>query len=81
MAFDVENPIGSGTDAELLVLVRAAIVSVTMHGQEYVIRGRTFRRADLAELRALEASLQSRVSASSASSGSRDNFATRQRAV
>lgn len=81
MAFDVENPIGSGSDAELLVLVRAAIVSVTMHGQEYWIRGRKFMRADLAELRTLEASLQSRVAASAATSGSRDNFATRQRAV
>ena len=81
MAFDIQNDVGSGTDAELLVLVRASIATVVMHGQAYGQRGRVFTRANLDELRKLEESLTIRISAASASAGSRDNFATRQRAV
>lgn len=65
MAFNVANPIGTGTDAELLVLTRAAIAQITMHGQSYTIGDRTFNRADLAELWEQVRLLESRIGAAS----------------
>lgn len=40
------------TDAELLVEIDAAILAILQGGQEYSIHGRSYRRADLKELRA-----------------------------
>jgi len=52
------------TDQELLAIVREAIAKVTAFNQSYTIRGREYTRADLAELRQLEASLQAKITAS-----------------
>lgn len=53
MAFNVANPIGTGTDQEMVDFLRAAIVQVSMHGQEYEIDGRRFTRANLLDLQKL----------------------------
>jgi hypothetical protein len=53
---------GTGTDQDLLDLVRQGIATVVATGQEIEIRGRKYTRADLGELRTLEKQLQSRVS-------------------
>lgn len=76
MAFDIDNPVGTGTDAELLEFTRAAIATITLHGQSYTIRGRTYTRADLKELREQLTWLESRISATS---GPAINYARRQR--
>jgi hypothetical protein len=51
MAFDISNPIGTGTDQELLEFTRAAIAQITLHGQAYTVRGKQLTRADLPSLR------------------------------
>lgn len=81
MAFNVNNPVGSGTPAEMLVLIEAAIVTVATMGQNYMIGGRTFTRADLGELRQIRRDLKLEIASTSASAGSRDNFAVRRRAL
>ena len=78
MAFNLSNPIGTGTDSELLEFTRAAIAQITLHGQAYSIDGRQLTRADLADLREQLTYFESRVNA--ASGRRRDNLATLQRA-
>ena len=51
MAFNLANPIGTGTDADLLVLTRAAIAQITVHGQSYAMGDRSLTRADLYDSR------------------------------
>lgn len=77
MAFDIANPIGTGTDAELLEFTRAAIAQITLHGQAYTVRGKTLTRADLPELREQLQWLESRINADAGES--KTNFARRQR--
>lgn len=67
MAFQIANPLGTGSDQEILDLIRAAIVKVTVAGQSYAIGGRTFTRASLRELQELETIYQQRVAAASTS--------------
>ncbi len=55
---------GTGTDAELLALVREAISVVLGDAQEYELRGRRYTRADLAQLWQMENELQTRVARS-----------------
>jgi hypothetical protein len=75
MVFDYTA--NDGTDAEMLVAVRAAIVRVTVVGQSYVIRNRTYTDADLRELRLWETALQRRIT--NASSGMARNIARNNR--
>jgi hypothetical protein len=78
MAFNLSNPIGTGTDSELLEFTRAAIAQITLHGQAYTFDGRQLTRADLSDLREQLVFFESRVN--SASAGRRDNVAALQRA-
>lgn len=78
MAFNLFNPIGTGTDSELLEFTRAAIAQITLHGQAYTIEGRQLTRANLPELREQLVFFESRVN--STNGRSRDNLASLQRA-
>ena len=78
MAFNLSNPIGTGTDLELLNFTRAAIAQITLHGQAYTVDGRSLTRADLADLRDQLKFFESRVNASAGNR--RDNLASLQRA-
>ena len=77
MTFAIANPIGTGTDQELLDYTRAAIAQITMHGQAYGTDGRTLTRADLRALREQETWLSVRVN--SAANNSRQNIAAMKR--
>lgn len=79
MAFDITNPIGTGTDQELLDFTRAAIAQITLHGQAYEIDGRELTRADLRDLRDQMQYFESRVNA--AAGANRQNVARIKRAV
>lgn len=76
MAIDVGSQ-QTFSDEELLKLIRQAIAEVTFYGQSNIVRGRTYTRADLAELRKLEGDLTARVN--SASTGRVVNYARRVR--
>lgn len=73
MAFDIANPIGTGTDQELLDFTRAAIAQVTLHGQSYSHDGRQLTRADLEDLRKQLEYFEARVNAESGTSRSKVN--------
>ena len=73
MAFNLSNPIGTGTDSELLEFTRAAIAQITLHGQMYTTSGRTLTRADLPTLHEQLRMFEARVNA--AAGTSRDNVA------
>lgn len=77
MAFDIANPIGTGTDQELLDFTRAAIAKITLHGQAYTANGQELTRADLRSLREQVTWLESRIN--SAASGLASNIARLQR--
>jgi hypothetical protein len=82
MAFDLANPIGTGTDAELLEFTRAAIARITVQGSMRMADGRTLTEANLADLRKQVEWLESRINAAattSGGSGSKTNYARRQR--
>jgi hypothetical protein len=79
MAFDIANPVGTGTDAELLEFTRAAIAEVTLHGSSRTIRGRMVTMADLPALRKQVEWLEARIN--SDSTGSKTNYASKQRAL
>lgn len=75
MTFNIANPIGTGTDQELLDFTRAAIAQITLQGQSYSIDGRNLTRADLAVLREQEKYYEVRVNAASGASRSKENLA------
>ena len=77
MAFAISNPIGTGTDQELLDFTRAAIAQITLHGQAYTIDGRELTRADLRSLREQVTWLESRIN--SAAGSQANNIARLQR--
>lgn len=81
MAFNVANPIGTGTDEELLAFTRAAIAQVTLQGQSYTIDGRSLTRADLADLRKQEQHYEAKINAAAGSSRSKNNVAKFRRAT
>lgn len=78
MAFDIENPIGTGTDQELLDFTRAAIAQITLHGKAYTVRGRQLTREDLPALHKQHDWLEARIAAAN-STGPAINYARRQR--
>jgi hypothetical protein len=69
MAFDIANPIGTGTDAELLAFTRAAIAQVTLHGVMYTTSGRSLTRADLPSLHKQLVMFEARVNAGAGNNG------------
>lgn len=75
MAFNLSNPIGTGTDQELLEFTRAAIAQITLHGQAYTIDGRELTRADLKTLHDQERYYEARVNAAAGASMSKENLA------
>lgn len=75
MAFDLSNPIGTGTDQELLDFTRAAIAKITLHGQAYSADGTSLTRANLRDLREQEAYYQAKVDAAAGAARSRENVA------
>lgn len=76
MAFDISNPIGTGTDTELLNFTRAAIAQITLHGQMYQTEtGRMLTRANLGKLREQVDWLEKRIAAADGSSAV--NYPTR----
>jgi hypothetical protein len=79
MAFDIANPIGTGTDQEIVDFTRAAIAKITLHGQAYAIDGRSLTRADLEDLLEQLRYFEARVSA--ASGVSRETVARIGRAI
>jgi hypothetical protein len=80
MAFNVSNPIGTGSDSELLELTRAAIVNVTLHGQAYSAGFGSLTRADLPTLHRQVEWLEARINATSTSRANKNNYASRKRA-
>ena len=80
MAFQVANDVGTGTDAELLVLVRKMKAEVLAFGQSYEVEGQTVVRPSLAALSAEEDRLNALINAASGSSSkSKANIASMQR--
>jgi hypothetical protein len=80
MAFAISNPIGTGTDQELVDFTRAAIAQITLHGQMYTTSGRTLTRADLKTLHDQLAIFEARVNAAAGSaSRNKENLARFQR--
>lgn len=57
------------TDAQLLAHVRKAKVAVALGGQSYTVGGKTFTRASLRDLNALEAEITARIDADADESG------------
>lgn len=79
MAFQLANPIGTGSDQELLEFTRAAIAQITLHGQAYTIDGRELTRADLRSLREQLTWLECRING--AAGNSANNYARFRRPV
>lgn len=81
MAFNIANPIGTGTDAELLVLTRAAIARITSYGSMRGEDGRMLTEANLPALWDQVRTLEQRIEAAAAAGGggSKTNYARRWR--
>ena len=77
MAFNLTNAVGTGTDAELLELTRAAIARITVMGERRMLHGRDVTEATLKELRETVEWLEGRVNAAD---GPAVNYMRRQRA-
>ncbi len=75
MAFDIENPLGTGTDAELLQFTRAAIARITLHGTARGDNGQTLTFAHLDELWKQVRILEARIAAAATASASKSNYA------
>jgi hypothetical protein len=67
VAFDIENPVGTGTDAELLEFTRAAIAEITLHGFMRTGKGRTLTKENLSSLREQVDWLESRIASADSS--------------
>lgn len=80
MAFNLDNPIGTGTDAELLVLFRACLARISVAGQSYQLNGRIYTAANLTEVKNMIDWLESKISTAS-TGGFAVNYATRGRAL
>lgn len=79
MAFNLENPIGEGTYAELLVLYKACLARIAVAGQSYQMRGgRIFTSANLTEVRNMVDWLEAKVQGES-NTASQVNYARRMR--
>lgn len=81
MAFNISNPIGTGTDQELLEFTRAAIARITLQGVAYTDGGRQLTLADLPDLREQLRWLESRINTASSSRSNKSNLASFKRAT
>ena len=82
MGLNLANPIGTGTDAELLEFTRAAIAQITLHGKAYTLGGRQLTREDLKSLREQVEWLEARIAADAAAGsggGNKVNHVVRKR--
>ena len=79
MAFDLQNPIGTGSDAELLEFWRAHLASLPLMGQEREIRGRKVKLPGAEETLAIIEQLESRINAAASSTANKCNYVSRQR--
>lgn len=78
MAFNLENLIGTGTDAELLVLFRACLARISVAGQSYQMKGgRMYTAANITEVRKTIEWLEAKVN--TAAGTSQTNYARRMR--
>ena len=68
MTFNISNPIGIGTDEELLEFTRAAIAQLTLGGEEVEIRGRRVKRSELPALWDQVERLEARIAAAAGTS-------------
>lgn len=80
MAFNLSNPVGTGTDQELLEFTRAAIAEVLLHGHTRWFNGKQVVKSDLPQLRDFQRELEARIAAVSGS-GASSNIARRGRVV
>lgn len=74
MAFDIENPIGEGTDAELLVLCRAMIARILAGGVAYTAYGVAMTFANLPDLQKNAEWLEARINSTSPDRANKDNL-------
>ena len=81
MAFNIDNPVGTGTDAELLEFTRATIARVTLHGTAYTTAGVSVTRADLPALWEQVRILEARINAANSTGDSKTNYARMKRAL
>lgn len=65
MAFQYANPIGEGTDAELLVYARSALARSIMSGKFVTVNGTQIMWSTVGELQTLIGWLESRIDADS----------------
>lgn len=77
MAFTLANPIGTGTDQELLDYARACMARILAHGVAYDNKGKSLTQADLPDIRATIEWLESRVN--TAANGMSVNYVRRLR--
>lgn len=81
MAFDISNPIGTGTYAELVVLFKACAARIAVHGQSYQIGKRMYTSADLEEVVDAITRFEALADAEETPSGIAVNYPTRRRAL
>lgn len=81
MAFNVSNPYGTGTDAEILEFLRGAMVSVVMHGWYRMTDGRTVQHATPEQLQKVIDIYEAKVAAASTSVAQATNHARRMRSA
>lgn len=79
MAFNLANPIGTGTDAELLEFTRAAIARITALGSMRTDDGRMLTEANLKDLREQVTWLEQRIAAAESTPGRKTNYVGRRR--
>lgn len=75
MAFDIANPVGTGTDAELLEFTRAAIARITLGGVAYTSFGTALTFEHLEQLWKQVAVLESRIAAAAGTGAATNNYA------
>lgn len=81
MAFNVSNPIGTGTDQEIVDLYRACLVAISFEGQSHTIGNRTFTHADVNAVQKIIETYEARVRAAAGGGGLSGacNYAARRR--
>jgi len=81
MAFDLENPVGTGTDTELLAFWRAHLAMLPLHGQRRVVRGREVELPSAKETLEIIRDIETRINSAAAVAGGAVNYAVRYRAL
>lgn len=81
MAYFGYDAPATGTYAEQLALWQACLAAISVVGQEYTIRDRTYTHADLKDVRETIDWLEEKVSAETTGQRSAVNYAVRGRAI